>query len=153
VITDVLPQGLAYVTGSAAGDANFTFDSYNPATRTLKWVAAEGLPNPADGTVTYDVKVLATAPDFPQPLVNTATIVGHTPTGSELTDSDTAAVAVLAPPEELTPPPTSTLTPQTGTGNPGFALMLILLGVAGLALAIGFITPAPARVRRRDRLG
>jgi uncharacterized repeat protein (TIGR01451 family) len=152
-ITDVLPQGLAYVNLSAAGDANFTFDSYNPATRTLTWVAAEGLPDPADGTVTYDVKVLATAPDFPQPLVNIATIVGHTPTGSELTDSDTAAVAVLAPPEELTPPPTSTLTPQTGTGNPGFALMLILLGVAGLALAIGFITPAPARVRRRDRLG
>jgi len=153
VITDVLPQGLEYVVGSALGDANFTFDSYDPATRTLKWVAAEGLPDPADGTVTYDVKVLATAPDFAQPLVNVATIVGHTPTGSELTDSDTAAVAVLAPPEELTPPPTDTFAPQTGTSNPGFALMLILLGVAGLTLGIGFITPAPARVRRRDRLG
>jgi hypothetical protein len=153
VITDVLPQGLEYVAGSAAGDANFTFDSYNAATRTLKWVAAEGLPDPADGTVTYNVKVLATAPDRPQPLVNVATIVGHTPTGSELTDSDTAAVAVLAPPLELTPPPTSTITPQTAPSNPGFALMLILLGVAGLTLGIGFITPAPARVRRRDRLG
>ena len=153
VITDVLPQGLEYVVGSAAGDANFTFDSYDPATRTLTWVAAQGLPDPADGTVTYDVKVLATAPDFAQPLVNVATIVGHTPTGSELTDSDTASVAVLAPPEELTPPPTSTITPQTAPSNPGFALMLILLGVAGLTLGIGFVTPAPARVRRRDRLG
>ena len=153
VITDVLPQGLQYVVGSAAGDANFTFDSYNATTRTLKWVATDGLPNPADGTVTYDVKVLAAAPGFPQPLVNVATIVGHTPTGHELTDSDTAAVAVLAPPQELTPPPTSTITPQDGTANPGFALMLILLAVAGLTLGIGFITPAPARVRRRDRLG
>jgi hypothetical protein len=31
--------------------------------------------------------------------------------------------------------------------------MLILLGVAGLALGIGFVTPAPERVRRRNRLG
>ena len=155
VITDILPNGLAYVAGSAAGDAHFTFDSYDSATRTLKWVAADLL-NPAqaetnsvDGAVTYDVKVLVTAPDLAQPLINTATI------DSDQTepDSATAAVAVLAPPLELTPPPTSTLTPQNGTSNPGFALMLILLGVAGLTLGIGFITPAPARVRRRDRLG
>ena len=87
--------------------------------------------------------------DFAQPLVNVATIDSdQTPP-----DSDTQPVAVLAPPLELTPPPTSTLTPQSGTSNPGFALMLILLGVAGLALGIGFITPVPARVRRRERLG
>jgi uncharacterized repeat protein (TIGR01451 family) len=154
VITDVLPKGLDYVVGSAAGDANFTFDSFDPATRTLKWVNTTGLPDPVDGTVTYDVKVLATAPDFPQPLVNTATIVGHTPTGAELTDSDTAAVAVLAPPEALTPPPTSTITPSTQTSNPGFALMLILIGVAAMTLTLGFITPAPARAtRRRNRPG
>jgi uncharacterized repeat protein (TIGR01451 family) len=153
VITDVLPQGLEYVAGTAAGDTSFTFDSYDPATRTLRWVAADGLPDPADGTVTYDVKVLSSAPGFAQPLVNHAAIVGHTPTGSELTDSDTAAVAVLAPPLDLTPPPTSTITPQSGTSNPGFALMLILLAVAGLTLGIGFITPAPARAHRRDRRG
>ncbi|MEA2606158.1 MAG: hypothetical protein QOI00_915, partial [Chloroflexota bacterium] len=153
-ITDVLPQGLAYVVGSAAGDSNFTFDSYDPATRTLTWVNTDGLPNPVDGTVTYDVKVLDTAPDFAQPLVNLASIVGHTPTGAELTDSDTAAVAVLAPPEALTPPPTSTITPPSQTSNPGFALMLILLGVAAMTLTIGFITPAPARAtRRRNRPG
>jgi uncharacterized repeat protein (TIGR01451 family) len=153
-ITDVLPQGLAYVVGSAAGDANFTFDSYDSGTRTLTWVNTDGLPNPVDGTVTYDVKVLDTAPDFAQPLVNLASIVGHTPTGAELTDSDTAAVAVLAPPEALTPPPTSTITPPSQTSNPGFALMLILLGVAAMTLTIGFITPAPARAtRRRNRPG
>jgi len=31
--------------------------------------------------------------------------------------------------------------------------MLVLLAIAGLTLGIGFITPAPERVRRRDRLG
>ena len=149
VITDVLPQGLDYVVGSAAGDANFTFDSYNATTRTLTWKAAT-LPDPANGTVTYNVKVLATAPDFAQPLTNLATIDSD----QTAPDSDTADVAVLAPPEALTPPPTSTITPSTQTSNPGFALMLILLGVAALTLIIGFVTPAPARAtRRRDRLG
>jgi hypothetical protein len=128
------------------------FVGYDEATRTLTWRGNgtdNAIPDPADGTVTYQVTVLDTAPEFAQPLTNVATI------DSLQTEavSDTASVAVLAPPQELTPPPTSTITPQTGTGNPGFALMLILLGVAGLTLGIGFITPVPARVRRRDRLG
>jgi uncharacterized repeat protein (TIGR01451 family) len=152
-ITDVLPVGLEYVSGSAIGNADFNDGTYDAGTRTITWVSKAALPDPASGDVTYDAKVLVTAPDQPQPLVNLATIVGHTPTGSELTDSDTASVAVLAPPLELTPPPTSTITPETGTSNPGFALMLILLGVAGLALGIGFVTPVPQRVRRRNRLG
>jgi uncharacterized repeat protein (TIGR01451 family) len=155
VITDVLPEGLQYVTGSAAGDAHFTFISYTAATRTLRWESATLLDpkaddtNSVDGFVTYDVKVLVSAPTFAQPLVNTATIDSD----QTAPDSDTAAVAVLAPPKELTPPPTSTFTSQNGSSNPGLALMLILLAVAGLTLGIGFITPVPARVRRRDRLG
>jgi hypothetical protein len=60
---------------------------------------------------------------------------------------------VLAPPLELTPPPTSTISPQTGSSNPGFALMLVLLGIAGIAIGVGFITPVPQRVRRTDRIG
>ena len=88
------------MTGSAVGDAHFTFVSYDTTTRTLKWTAAS-LADPASGAVTYDVKVLATAPALSQPLINVATI------DSDQTepDSDTAAVAVLAPPQELTPPP------------------------------------------------
>ncbi|MBA2717642.1 MAG: hypothetical protein H0U52_00170 [Chloroflexi bacterium] len=155
VISDVLPQGLAYIAGSGeAGDngSDFDFVGYDAATRTLSWIGngeGQSIPDPADGDVTYQVTVLATAPDFAQPLVNVATIDSdQTPP-----DSDTTPVAVLAPPLELTPPPTSTLTPQSGTGNPGFGLMLILIGVAGLVLGIGFVTPVPARVRRRDRLG
>ncbi|HUQ77911.1 MAG TPA: hypothetical protein VM427_03420 [Patescibacteria group bacterium] len=151
VITDVLPQGFAYIAGSGEAGATgsgFAFVGYDAGTRTLSWAAAT-LPDPASGTVTYRVTVLATAPEFAQPLVNVATIDSdQTPP-----DSDTQSIAVLAPPLDLTPPPTSTITPQSGTGNPGFALMLILLGVAGLTLGIGFITPVPARVRRRERLG
>jgi uncharacterized repeat protein (TIGR01451 family) len=151
VITDVLPQGLAYVDGTAAGNTDFNDGTYDSATRTITWEAKGVLPDPAKGTVTYDATVLSTAPDFAQPLVNTATIDSDETTP----DSDTASVAVLAPPEEATatPPATSTILPEAAPSNPGFALMLILLGVAGLAIAIGFLTPTPERVRRRDRLG
>jgi uncharacterized repeat protein (TIGR01451 family) len=144
VITDVLPVGLQYVDGSAAGDANFDFVSYDDATRTLTWTAAT-LADGANGSVTYDVKVLASAPDEPQPLINVATI------DSDETepDDDTQSVAVLAPPLGLTPPPTSTIDAPSGSSNPGFALMLVLLGIAGFAVVVGFVTPVPDRVRRR----
>jgi uncharacterized repeat protein (TIGR01451 family) len=149
VITDVIPAGLEYVAGTALGNADFNDGTYDAATRTLTWTAKGVLPDPAHGTVTYDVKVTAAAPALAQPLVNVATI------DSDETepDSDTASVAVLAPPLELTPPPTNTILPETGTSNPGFALMLVLLGIAGLAIGVGFITPAPQQVRRRDRRG
>jgi uncharacterized repeat protein (TIGR01451 family) len=159
VITDVLPLGYSYVagTGLESSDGKFVFDHYDSATRTLTWKADVLLDpeadesNTVDGTIAYDVRILAGAPDRPQPLVNVATVVAHTPSGDELTDSDSAAIAILPPPEELTPPPTDTFsTPQTADSNPGFALMLILIGVAGLALGIGVLTPVPARVRRRD---
>jgi uncharacterized repeat protein (TIGR01451 family) len=154
VITDILPVGLDYVADSAAGDANFNFVNYDAGTRTLTWTAAT-LADPASGSVTYDVTVLDTAADEAQPLTNTATI------DSNQTDPDsaTAQVVVLAPPlaasgtPRITPPPTDTFTPETGTSNSGFTLMLILLGLAGLAISIGFVTPAPERVRRRDRRG
>jgi hypothetical protein len=66
-------------------------------------------------------------------------------------DEDDRAVAALAPPLELTPPPTSTFVPGTGASSPGFALMLVLLGIAALAIGVGFVTPVPERVRRQGR--
>ena len=95
------------------------------------------------------MKVLAAAADIGI-VDNVATIISdQTPL-----DEGEVAVGVLPPPLGLTPPPTDTITPQTATSNPGFALMLILLGVAGLTLGIGFVTPAPARVKpRRNRPG
>jgi len=151
VITDPVPDGLAYVAGSATGDANFDAGVYDAATRTITWSQSNPtveLPDPADGTLTFKVKVLAAAADIGI-VDNVATIISdQTPL-----DEGEVAVGVLPPPLGLTPPPTDTITPQTATSNPGFALMLILLGVAGLTLGIGFMTPAPARVRRRDRRG
>ena len=51
----------------------------------------------------------------------------------------------------ITPPPTDTFDTSQAPSNPGFSLMLVLLGLAGFALALGFVTPVPERVRRRDR--
>ena len=78
-----------------------------------------------------------------------ATIV----TDDQPAHDDDSPVFAGAGPLDLTPPPTDTLAPSAPAGTPGFALMLILLSIAGLALVIGFITPVPERVRRRDRLG
>ena len=91
----------------------------------------------------------AGAAELAQPLKNLATIQ----TDQEGPVNATSDVFVQAPPQELTPPPTDTLVQPTAPSNPGSALMLILIGIAGLSLAIGFITPVPQRVRRRDRLG
>ena len=145
VISDVLPEGLEYVEGSATDDANFSFVDYDEATRTLTWeTAADVTLDSPTGSVTYQTVVLEEAPEISQPLVNVATI------DSDETepDDDDKAVAALAPPLELTPPPTSTFAPETGRSNPGFTLMLILLAIGGIALGIGLVTPVPERVRQ-----
>jgi uncharacterized repeat protein (TIGR01451 family)/fimbrial isopeptide formation D2 family protein len=146
VITDVLPVGVTYVTGSATNDAQFTFQSFDSTTRTLTWTAPSVT---VDGTLSYKATIDDGAANLDQPLVNVASI------DSTQTDpvSDDSPVFVPEPVLELTPPPTDTLEPSTVQSNPGFALMLILIGLAGFALALGFITPVPERVRRRDRLG
>jgi len=152
-IVDVLPVGLDYKANSASSNSDFAFTSatFDSTAKqwTLRWDATGTLPDPVDGTVTYSAVALAAAADQPQPLTNTATI------DSDQTDavSDTAQVGVLPLPEALTPPPTDTFTSPTETSNPGFALMLILLGVAAVTLSIGFVTPVPARARRRNRPG
>ena len=150
VISDVLPIGLDFVEGSATSDANFTFVGIDEATRTLTWqTAADVTLDSPSGSVNYNVVVLAAAAEEVQPLANVATI------DSDETepDDDTKDVAVAPAPLGLTPPPTDALAPSATSSNAGFALMLILLAVAGLALTIGFITPVPESVRRRDRLG
>jgi uncharacterized repeat protein (TIGR01451 family)/fimbrial isopeptide formation D2 family protein len=145
-ITDVLPVGVTYVDGTASSDAQFTFVDYDNATRTLTWTAAAVS---VDGTLTYDATIDVGAADLQQPLINVATI------DSAETDpaDDQSAVFVQPVPLELTPPPTDGLAPSATASNTGFALMLVLVAIAGIALAIGFVTPIPERARRRDRLG
>jgi fimbrial isopeptide formation D2 family protein len=148
VITDTLPAGLTYVTGSAAGNDEFSFTSFDSTTGTLRWDAASATKS---GSVTYQVVVAAGAAALSQPLVNTAVIDSN----ETNPDDDTAAVAVAPPPlaetatPRITPPPTDTADlPAT---NPGSMLMIALLVIAAIALLVGLLTPAPARATRRDR--
>ncbi|HYM84520.1 MAG TPA: hypothetical protein VEY67_10250, partial [Candidatus Dormibacteraeota bacterium] len=140
VITDVLPAGQTYVSGSAAGNDEFTFASFNAGTRTLTWTAATATKS---GTVTYRVTIDKGANALAQPLINTATIRSDETAPA----SATARVFVPAPPQAITQPPTDTL-PTRQPGNPGFSLMLLLLALAGFALALGYVTPVPERARR-----
>lgn len=147
VITDTLPVGLDYVAASATNSAEFTFVGYDAGSRTLSWSADDVT---ADGSVTYQVKVATGSFDLPQPLTNVATIV------SEETDPDTDRENVLVQTVQAeTDVPTVTLPPTDGIdsgvqapSNAGFALMLTLLVVAGIAIFAGYIAPSSARSRR-----
>jgi fimbrial isopeptide formation D2 family protein/uncharacterized repeat protein (TIGR01451 family) len=149
VITDVVPAGLEYVVGSATSDAQFTFTSYTAATRTLTWNAPLVS---ADGTLSFKVTVLATAPSQAQPIVNVAAI------DSDETDRDDddaivlvqAVLAATATPV-VTLPPTDTIdSGDQAPSNPGFGLMLALLVLAGFGLVLGYLTPTPGRTRREE---
>jgi uncharacterized repeat protein (TIGR01451 family) len=151
VITDVIPLGYTYVTDSATASVpggEFTFVSFTAATRTLRWTAPTVT---QDGSVTYKVTVAVGAAELPQPLVNVA-LVDSNETNP---DDDDQPVLVQEPPApatatpRITPPPTD-IEGQTPS-SAGFGLMLALLGLAGFVLAIGFLTPVPARARRRNR--
>jgi uncharacterized repeat protein (TIGR01451 family)/fimbrial isopeptide formation D2 family protein len=151
VITDVLPVGVSYVDGSATGDAQFTFQGYDDATRTLTWTAANVS---EDGSVTYQATVDEGAAELDQPLVNVATI-DSAETEPDADDSEVFVPTIVAgatATPRITLPPTDTISTDTpAQGNPGFALMLILLALAAVVLVTGFVTPVPVSVRERSR--
>ena len=106
----------------------------------------------APGTVSYRATIDAGASDLAQPLVNVATIdAAQTEPDSDHSDVYVPQVEAVTSSPSITPPPTDTIPTRQAPGNPGFALMLVLLGLAGLALVTGLVTPVPERVRRRDR--
>ena len=147
VITDVLPLGLTYVEGSATNSAEFTFlPPFNATTRTLTWTAANVT---TGGTVTYQAKVNKGAAALDQPLTNVATIDSAQTTPS----SDTSDVFVPVPPlaetHVPTAPPTDTVAQTEGQAGSSLPLILAILGV--ILLAVAFVTPVPAPVRRRNR--
>ena len=149
VITDTLPNGLAYVVDSASTTAPFTAVNYNAATRTLTWTATTVS---TDGSVSYRVTVLDGSFNLPQPLVNTATIDSD----QTVKDDDTenvlvqAVLAATATPV-VTLPPTDTIdSGDQAPSNPGFGLMLALLVLAGFGLVMGYLTPTPGRTRREE---
>jgi uncharacterized repeat protein (TIGR01451 family)/fimbrial isopeptide formation D2 family protein len=152
VIMDALPQGLAYVAGTAKGNDEFSFTSFDTSTRTLRWDAATLT---ASGSVTYQVRVLDGAATLPQPLTNTATIDSNETAPS----SDSASVAVAPPPLAASGTPKPTLPPtdaaqstdQSTQTNVGFGLMVVLLAIAGFTLGLGLLVPVPEPARRRHR--
>lgn len=151
ILTDVLPQGVTYVAGSATNDAQFTFQGYTAATRTLRWTAT-GVST--SGSVTYQARIDVGASAFAQPLVNVATI----DSAQTEPDSDDSEVYVPTIPAGATATPRITLPPTDtfaadapASSNPGFALMLALLALAAVVLVLGLVTPVPVSVRERTR--
>ena len=147
IITDVVPEGLSYVVGSATSNEEFSFVGYDPVTRTLTWTAEAVTES---GSLTYSAVVEEGANEFEQPLTNVVTIVSD----QTEPDVDTSDVFVPVIPEGETDipsaPPTDTLEP-TQTSQPGSSLPLILAVLGIFLLAVAFVTPVPAPARRRNR--
>jgi large repetitive protein len=96
---------------------------------------------------------------------NVATATGHDG-DTTVTDTDTATVTVPevtptptpTPTLPLTPgsptitlPPTSTVDGAAPASQPGSSLLLLLVAIGGITLLAGYLIPAPARSRRRNR--
>jgi uncharacterized repeat protein (TIGR01451 family) len=155
VITDVLPVGVTYVDGSASNNAEFSFQGYDDATRTLTW-RAESVSE--SGSVTYQATIDVGAAELDQPLVNIAAIDSDQTVPNDddspvyVPTIPAGATATPAPTPKITLPPTDTLSSDTpAQSNTGFTLMLILLALAAVILVTGFVTPVPASVRERER--
>ena len=148
VIEDVLPDGLTYVDGSATDSADFEFISYTAATRTLRWEADTVN---ANGSVQYEATIDDGAAELAQPLTNTACI-SSADTEEDCAESD---VFVGTPPlAETTRPNTAPPTDIAGageTGVSGSSLLLVMLALAGIVLAVAFVAPTPAAIRKRMR--
>jgi hypothetical protein len=96
--------------------------------------------------VTYQAKVDVGASELAQPLENIATI------DSDQTEPDDDVSDVFVPviPQAETAPPTDVLADPEGPSAPGSSLLLVLAVLGGLVLAIGFVTPVPQAIRRRN---
>ena len=142
---------MTYVAGSATSNAQFIFQGYDTATRTLKWTAERVS---EDGSVTYKATIDKGAAEFVQPLHNVATI-DSAQTLPDVDDSDVYVPTVVAgatATPRITLPPTDTIATDTpAPSSPGFALMLVLLFLATITLVVGFVTPVPVSVRSRRR--
>jgi uncharacterized repeat protein (TIGR01451 family) len=147
IITDVVPEGLAYVVGSATSNEEFHFVAYDSVTRTLIWAATNVTES---GSLSYSTVVESGANELTQPLINVATIVSD----ETQPDSDSSDVFVPVIPQAETDvptaPPTDMVAP-TGPSNPGSSLLLMLAVFGVLVVGIGFVTPIPSPVRHRNR--
>jgi uncharacterized repeat protein (TIGR01451 family) len=159
IIWDMPPAGVTYVPGSATNSDNgeFVFVGYGfdptlagcpgstPAAGPFLIWKADNVTQ--SGTITYKATVDVGASALAQPLHNPVCIISNeTPKDDSASD-----VYVPAPPQQETntPPPTDAIVRTDGTSTPGLSLWLALGGLGILIVGLGFITPVPARVRRR----
>jgi uncharacterized repeat protein (TIGR01451 family) len=158
------------------GDVVFTYVVTNTGTAALTNVALVD-DNATPGDTSDDIAIVcpkttlaageamtctATLPVGIGLRVNIATVTANPVLDPEgkVSDTDDAVVRVPEPEvtptptpsgtvEDLTLPPTSTVDGGT-TGTAGNGLLFILISLAGLILAAGYLVPAPARARRRN---
>ena len=147
VITDVLPNGLSYVNGSATNSDEFSFVGYDNATRTLRWTASTAT---KDGSVTYRAQVQAGSNSLPQPLENVATIDSdQTAPVSDTADVLVQLVEAATDRPVITLPPTDTLNSgDQAPSDPGSGPMLTLFALIGIGLIVGSLGPTRGRLRR-----
>ncbi len=88
-----------------------------------------------------------TPPPSPMPTPTTTPSASVEPSA---TPSPTSTVLAATSKPHVTPPPTATLG-STTNGQPASGTWLVLLALAGLLASVVFLTPVPARVRRRRR--
>jgi uncharacterized repeat protein (TIGR01451 family) len=150
VIVDFLPDGVTYVVGSATDSANgeFEFVEYNAGEHALVWAADEVTEG---SSVSYKATIDEGAAELTQPLVNEACIASEETPEDEWEDCAESEVnvpgEVAAETSVPTPPQTDTMTTESSAS--GGSLLLILLALAGIALAVVFMTPTPASIRKR----
>jgi uncharacterized repeat protein (TIGR01451 family) len=142
-ITDVLPEGLVYVTGSATDNDEFAFAGYDDETRTLSWTAAKVT---EDGSVEYEVKADEGSASLDQPLTNVAEITSNeTNPDTDSADISVGKVEEATGTPRITPPPTDGVAqtpPASGSG-----IWNVLLVICGLLILTMAMTPRRARVR------
>ena len=124
----------------------FTFIGYTAATRTLRWEADEVT---KDGSLTYQATIDEGAAELQQPLTNTACISSD----DTEEDCDPSDVFVNVPPQAETAvphtaPPTDTVAGDEASAS-GPSILLVLMALAGIALAVFFVAPTPASIRKR----
>ena len=146
IITDVLPAGVTYMTGSASSDAQFTFIDFNVTTPgALTWKAATVS---ANGSLTYKVTIDTGAAELAQPLKNTACIASDD-TEKVCDDSNVFVDPAVQAETSVPTAPRSDIASGPETTTSGGSMLLILLALAGIALAVAFVTPTPAAIRKR----
>jgi uncharacterized repeat protein (TIGR01451 family) len=144
-ITDTLPAGFAYVTGSSTG-----VTTANPviAGQNLTWSGPFAVPANGSIMLHFNVTVSAT----PGTHTNQA---GGTATGTTVTPSGPTAPITVAGAAVTTPTPTATPTgappPNTASGGSGNGSTAVLTLAVLAAASLGALAAANARISRARR--